>query len=227
MGEFGILEETAHQPFGQQVLDEHLIDVGGREFRVERRAANGDEFSEGGLEGSVCFVGFVDVFAEGLGEVGNAAFELVHGAFKFALVGVVVGEEAVEEVGEVGGVAKGEFAGFGAVLIENGGAGVFEYSVAGGVAGFEFAADFGGEVVGGVFRLPPAAGEAEFVADGAVGNDAFASGVGGEFGDEIPAAAFGGFVEERVEGGFEAELVGYLLGFEGFEVAEIGAEDRI
>lgn len=209
------------------MLDEHLIDVGFGEFGVERGAADGDEFGESGLEGRVLLVGFVDVFAQGLGEVGNAAFELVHGALEFALVGVVVGEEAVEEVGEVRGVAEGEFAGFGAVLIENRGAGVFEDGVAGGVAGFELFADFGGEVVGGVFGLPPAAGEAEFVADGAVGNDAFAAGVSGEFGDEIPAAAFGGFVEEGVEGGFEAEFVGYLLGSEGFEVTVVGAEDRV
>ena len=125
------------------------------------------------------------------------------------------------------GSAKGEFAGFGAVLKEDGGLGVLKNSVAGGVAGFELLLDFGGEVVGGVFSLPPAAGEAEFVADGAVGDDALAAGVGGEFGDEGPAALFGGFVEEVLEGSFEAEFVGDLLGFKVLEVFEISLDDRV
>ena len=70
-------------------------------------------------------------------------------------------------------------------------------------------------------------GEAEFVANGAVGDDALAAGVGGEFGDEGPAALLGGFVEEILEGSFEAEFVGDLLGFKVLEVLEIGLDDRV
>ena len=133
----------------------------------------------------VLLVRFLDVVAQGLGEIGNAAFELIHGAVEFALVGFVVGEEAVEEIGDFHGFAEGEFAGFGAVLKENGDLRVLKDGVAGGVTGLEFLLDFGGEVVGSVLGFPPAAGETEFVADGAVGNDAFAAGVGGELGNQL------------------------------------------
>lgn len=47
------------------------------------------------------------------------------------------------------------------------------------------------------------AGWAKFVADGAVGNNALAAGVGGEFRDEGPAAFSGGFVEQVLEGGVD------------------------
>jgi len=74
--------------------------------------------------------------------------------------------------------------------------------------------------------LPPAAGETEFVANGAIGNDTLAAGMSGEFGDEGPAAFFGGFVEERLEGTFQAEFVGDVLGFEVLKVFEVGPDDR-
>jgi hypothetical protein len=48
----------------------------------------------------------------------------------------------------------------------------------------------------------------------------------GEFGDEGPAAFFGGFVEERLEGTFQAEFVGDVLGFEVLKVFEVGPDDR-
>jgi len=105
--------------------------------------------------------------------------------------------------------------------------GVLKNSIAGGVAGLELLLDLGGEVVGGVLGLPPAAGETEFVADGAVGDDALAAGVGGELGDEGPAAFFGGSVEEGLEGSFEAEFVGDLLRFKMLKVLEIGLDDRV
>jgi len=150
--------------------------------------------------------------AQGLGEIGDAALEFVHGAVEFALVGFIVMEEAIEETGDVEGIGKGKLAGFGAVLEQDGGLGVLENSVAGGVASFELLLDFGGQVVGSVLGLPPAAGESEFIADGAVGDDALAAGVGGELRDEGPAALLGGSVEEGLEGSFEAEFVGDLLG---------------
>ncbi len=137
--------------------------------------------------------------AEGLREIGNAAFELVQGALEFALVGFVVGEDIVEEGCNLDRFGEGEFTGFGTVLIENDDLRVFKDDVAGGVAGFELLLDFGGEVIGSVLGFPPAAGEPEFVADGAVGNDALPAGMGGEFGDERPSTFPGGFVEEGLE----------------------------
>jgi hypothetical protein len=90
--------------------------------------------------------------------------------------------------GDLEGLVEIEFAGLGAVLIEHRDPGVLEYSVAGGVTGAAFFLDFGSQVIGRVLRLPPAAGEAVFVADGAIGNDAASPGIGGQFGDQSPAA---------------------------------------
>ena len=75
--------------------------------------------------------------------------------------------------------------------------------------------------------LPPAAGETEFVANGAGGNDPLAAGVGGEFGNEGPAAFFGGLVEQGIERAFQAEFVGDLMIFEVLEVFEVSPDDRI
>ena len=102
---------------------------------------------------------------------------------EFTLVAFVVGEEAVHEIRYLQGFAEREFAGFAAVLIEDGDLSVFEDGVTSGVSGFEFLLNLGGELVVGVLSLPPAAGEAELVADGAIRNDALAAGVSGEFGD--------------------------------------------
>jgi hypothetical protein len=51
--------------------------------------------------------------------------------------------------------------------------------------------------------------------------------VGGELGNEGPAAFFGGSVEEGLEGSFEAEFVGDLLRFKVLKVLEIGLDDRV
>jgi len=194
------------------VLDEHFIDLVIGKVGVQRGAAEGDEFGEGYFEFPVLRVGFLNMVAQGLGEIGDAALEFVHGAVEFALVGFIVSEKSIEEAGDLVGVGERKLTAFGAVLEKDGGLGVLKDGVAGGVAGFELFLDFGGQVVGSVLGLPPAAGESEFIADGAVGDDALAAGVGGELRDEGPAALLGGSVEKGLEGSFEAEFVGDLLG---------------
>jgi hypothetical protein len=125
------------------------------------------------------------------------------------------------------GFAEGEFAGFAAVLIEDGDFGVFKNGVTGGVSGFEFLLDFGSELIGSVLGLPPAAGQAELVADGAVGDDALAAGVSRKLRYQSPAALLGGFVEQGLERSPEAELVGHGLTFQMLEVVEIGFDERV
>jgi hypothetical protein len=73
------------------------------------------------------------VFAQRLGQVGDAAFEFRHGAFELALVGFVVGEEAVQKTGDLYGLVESELAGLTPVLVEDGDARIFEDGVAGGV----------------------------------------------------------------------------------------------
>ena len=74
--------------------------------------------------------------------------------------------------------------------------------------------------------LPPAAGETEFVANGAIGNDTLAAGMSGEFGDEGPAAFFGGLVEKVLERAFQAEFMDDLVILEVLKVFEVGPDDR-
>jgi hypothetical protein len=121
------------------------------------------------------------------------SFELVHGAVELTLVGFAVGEEAIDKLRDLQWLAVGEFAGFAAVLIQDGGFGVLEDGIAGGVSGLDLLLDFGGEAVGSVLGLSPAAGQAELVADGAVGDDALAAGIGRKLRHQSPAAFFGGF----------------------------------
>jgi hypothetical protein len=105
--------------------------------------------------------------------------------------------------------------------------GVLKNGVTGGVSGFEFLLDFGGELIGSVLGLPPAAGEAELVADGAIGHDTLAAGVSGELRDQGPTAAFGGFIEQGLKWSFEAKFVGHGLALEMLQILEVSLDERI
>ena len=56
-GEFGVVENLAEKPFGEQVLHEHLIDGGPADVRVQGGLAKSEEVVEGGLEFLVVLVG--------------------------------------------------------------------------------------------------------------------------------------------------------------------------
>ena len=66
-GGFRVLEKVPHQPLGEQMLNEHLVDVRFGEFGIQGRTADGDELRECVTEGSVCFVSVSEVLAKGLG----------------------------------------------------------------------------------------------------------------------------------------------------------------
>src|ERR1039457_980057 len=68
--------------------------------------------------------------------------------------------------------------------------------------------------VGSVLSLPPAAGQAELVADGAIWHDTLAPGVSGKLRDQGPAAPFGGFIEQVLERSLETQFVGHGLALE-------------
>ena len=220
--EFGVVEDFADEAFGEDVLDEHLIDGGLREVGVEAAAAEVEEVGEGLLEGGVGLVGLVDLLLEALGEVGDALFELIDGLLELLDLGLDVAEELEEEFGEGGRVfhvgREDELAG----LVEDGGLVVLEDDVGEGVAGLAFLCYFGVQVVVGVFGFPIAADEVEGVFEGSVGADGFA--VGPAYfllvlGDECPVVLLAGGGEEGVEGRAGAHFVhDVLVG----EVGEIG-----
>jgi hypothetical protein len=171
----GLLEKIPHQPLGQQVLDEHLIHLMFGEAGVQRRTAELHEISEGLREPWILFVRFGDVLMKRLCEVGNAAFELIHGTMELALIGFVVGEEPIEEIREFDRFAKGVLACLGAVLVKNRRARILENRVAGWIAGLQLLLYFGREPIGGILGLPPSTRQAELVAHSPIGHDALAA----------------------------------------------------
>ncbi len=226
-GELGVLEQVAHQPLGEQVLDQHLVHVAVGQFRVQRRAAQGHKCGESFAELPVLLVRFVDVVAERLRQVRNAQLELVHGALELTLIGFIVGEEAVHQLRYLQWLAERVFASFAAVLVEDGGLRVLEDGVAGRVAGLDLLLNFGGEFVGGVLGFPPAARQAEFVAHGAVGDHALAAGVSRKLRNQRPAALFGGLIEQVLERSLQPQLVYHVLTLQMLEVLEIRLDQRI
>jgi hypothetical protein len=61
------------------VLDEHFIDGGDGEVRVERLAADIEELVEGFLEGAIRAMCVVDLLLERFGQFRDALLELVDG----------------------------------------------------------------------------------------------------------------------------------------------------
>jgi len=82
-----------------------------------------------------------------------------------------VGEELVEEDGQLVAVAEVGAEGRLLVLIQDSATGVFEDGVGERIAPADLAEDFGVEVVVGILGLPVAAGEVVAVSEGAVGPD--------------------------------------------------------
>src|SRR5205085_9572570 len=105
-----------------------------------------------------------------------------------------------------------EAAGLGAVLIQDGPAGVLEDGVGERVLAVDLLADFGVEVIVGVLGLPVAAGQVVGVAQGAVGDDGPAAGLEPLLGDQRPADGGGGVGEESAERGFRRPLMGGAVG---------------
>src|SRR4051812_4557379 len=67
--ELRVVENLADQSLGEDVLDEHLIDGGLREIRVETRLAQLEERGERFLECRVRLVRLCDLFREAFGKV--------------------------------------------------------------------------------------------------------------------------------------------------------------
>jgi hypothetical protein len=203
-----VVEDLAEEPFGQQVLHQHLIDGVAAEVGVEGGLAHGEEVVKSGLKRRILLVGLLDLGVESLGQFGDALLELLDGLLEAFDVRLGVAVEVVEEVGDLLGVGQVEAVAFAAVLDEHGPAGVLKDDVAARVALLELLADLGVEVVVGVLGLPVAARQAELVAQGAVGGDALAADLHVQLGDERPSLDFLGRVgEQPLERGFQGALM--------------------
>ncbi len=125
------------------------------------------------------------------------------------------------------GSRKAKLARFATVLIENSRLRVLEDRVPGWVSGLELLLDLRRQLVGSVLGLPPAARQPEFVANGAIGNDALAAGISGKLRYQRPAAALRGFVEKSLERSPHPQLMRDVLVLKPLDVAEICLDDGI
>jgi hypothetical protein len=132
-----------------------------------------------------------------------------------------VREETIQQGRYFQRLAQSEFAGFAAILIEDGGLRVLEDRIPRRISGLELFLDFQGEVVGCVLGLPPPSGQSELVADSPIGHDSLAARVGRKLGYKRPASLFRGFVEKIMERGLQAQFVYYELILQMLDVLEI------
>ena len=162
-------EDAEEDVAGEDVLQQHLADVGVGDVGADGLAAEGEEEGGGVLVVGVVGLGVGDGLAEAFEDGGEVGLELLAGLAELLDLGQFVVEEAADEAVEITGAGHVGAHGLGAVLEEDGGLGVLEEDVVAGVAAVELGLDFGVEVVVGVLGLPVAAGHAEGVLDGAVG----------------------------------------------------------
>jgi len=167
--EFGIVENLANQPLGQQVLHEHIVDGILLDARIKRRAAHLDERRVGSLELLVARVGVDDLFLEVLGDVGHALLEFIDGLLEGVDLRLDVIEERLEQPPELFAVAEVDAHDLGLVLDQDGDARIFEDDVAQRVALLDLLADFHIQVIVRVLSFPVAADQAHGVFEGAVG----------------------------------------------------------
>ena len=100
----------AEEPLGQEVLHEHLVDGSARMVRVQGVRQRVEEAVEGGLELRVVALGLLDLLGEAGGQMRDAVLELGDGLLEALDVGLGVGEESVEQVGELRGLDAGSSA---------------------------------------------------------------------------------------------------------------------
>ncbi len=206
------------------MLDQHFIDGRLAQIRIQGSPADGEELLEGGLEFGVVAVGLFDDRGQPLGQLGHPLFEFADRLLEAFDVGLGMAVEGVEQVGKLPRIVQVGVEGLLAILEEDGSPGVLEDDVVERVAAGRFLADFGREVVVGVFGLPIAVGQIEFVAERAVGIDRPAAAFDGLLGDERQAVRLGGFAEQLLEGGFEGSFMRDILRGVGLEGLVVGGQ---
>ena len=163
-------EDAQEDVAGEDVLQQHLADVGVGDVGADGLAAEVQEEGGGGLVVGVAGLGVGHGLAEALQHGGEVGLELLASLAELLDFGQLVVQEAADEAVQLARAGHVHPHGNVAVLDEHGGPGVLEEDVVPGVAVVELGLDLGVEVVVGVLGLPVAAGHAEGVLDGAVGN---------------------------------------------------------
>ncbi len=104
LDEFGHVEHGPHQPFGEQVLDQHFVYGVPADIGVQRLLAQREKALEGRLERRVVVVRGLDPLVQPAREIGNPVFELLDGVLEIVDIRLGVAEKAVEQVGQLLGI---------------------------------------------------------------------------------------------------------------------------
>ena len=100
-GEGWPVEHRAEQPLRQQVLDQHLLDRGLCQVRVDRLAAFVQKFGERGGEGVVAFPLLLDQLGQALADVRDPVLELGDGLLPRRILLRPVAEEHLQRLDQL------------------------------------------------------------------------------------------------------------------------------
>ena len=166
--ELGIAEDGEEDFLGEDVLDEHLVHIGRGDGGIDGAAAEFQKGIAAQAEGAIFRLLLLDHFPQGPDDAGDVLLEALDGFLELADLGVLEGDVGGEESVELAVLREGCAEKLAAILIEDGGLGIFEQDVGVRVADIELFGDLGAEVVGGVLAFPEAVIEAEDVFQRAV-----------------------------------------------------------
>ena len=167
--ELVLAEHAQEDVAGEDVLQQHLADVGVGHVGADGLAAQVQEEGGGVLIVGVAGLGVGHGLAQAFEDGGQVGLELLAGLAELLDFGQVIVQEAADQAVQFARAGHVHAHGLGAVLEEDGGLRVLKEDVVAGVAAIELGLDFGVEIVVGVLGLPVAAGHAQGILDGAVG----------------------------------------------------------
>ena len=162
-------EHAQEDVLGEDVLQQHLANIGGGDVGADGLVALLQEGLGGCLVGHVASLGGVHGSAQVVEDSGQVGFELLLGLAELLDLRQFVVEEAADQAVQFARAGHIHPHCFFPILEQHGGLGVFENYVVAGVAAVELLLDFGFQIVVGVLGFPVAAGHAQGVFYGAVG----------------------------------------------------------
>ena len=226
--ELVVVEDLAEDALGEEVLDEHLLDGGVGEARVDGLAAKFGEGGEAGAELRVFLVLGFENFGDAFGEFGSFFGELGDGYIPVDLVGLAVFEEESEDFDEGFGGVDWTVEGLEGALIEDGMVGRLEEDVGEGLALGELCFDFLVKLVVGVLGFPEAVDEGEVVDEGSIGAERLlASALESVLLYEVPTVGGGAFLEQVGECGAGVALCGVAVFMELGEGGVVGLDGGV
>ena len=227
--EIALIEDMAENLFGEDMLDQHFLDIGLRHAGIDGLARLLQERRRSRGKGRVGRIGRVDLLAQGVEHGGEIALELRHGSAELRDLGPLPGEEALQQGGQRIDIAHGAAHYLLPVLDQHRRLGILEDDVGLRIAVPELACDLGIEIVTGILGLPEPVRDAQFVQDAAIGIDlALHPGLVFELGNEDQVLRPGIALEQVLES-LADDLLGIRPGEppQPVELGEIGLDQHL